>query len=373
VPIFDRYMFFQLLSLFGFFALVLVAIYWINRAVVLFDQLISDGQSALVFLEISALTLPNVIGIVLPIAAFAATVYGTNRSVSESELVVMQATGFSGFRMARPVVMFGLAVAVMMMALTHYLVPKSRLMMIERRDEISENVTAQFLKPGQFLRPSPGITLYLGNLTGSGVLKDLLLTDTGSPSRTVTYTASEALFVRGENGPKLIMLDGMVQILDRTSNRLGVTRFSDFVYDFGAMLGGAKASRRGPGELWTSELLAPTQAVIDETGASRAALLLAANARFADPFLGLGVALIGFGALLQGNYSRFGLWRQIATAVGLMVVVQGLATASIKFGTSLKLGWLLAYLAPVLAIVIGLALIGWAQRTRRPARSESPA
>ena len=70
---FDRYMLSQLMMLFGFFALVLVSVYWINRAVSLFDQLISDGQSAWVFLEFTALTLPNVIRLVLPVAAFVAT------------------------------------------------------------------------------------------------------------------------------------------------------------------------------------------------------------------------------------------------------------------------------------------------------------
>ena len=97
----------QLLALFGFFSLVLVAVYWINRAVGLFDKLIGDGQSSLVFLEFSLLTLPFVIRLVLPISAFAATVYVTNRLTSESELVVMQATGFSAFRLARPVLYFG--------------------------------------------------------------------------------------------------------------------------------------------------------------------------------------------------------------------------------------------------------------------------
>ena len=48
---FDRYMLSQFLILFSFFALFLVAIFWINRAVVLFDRLIGDGQTALVFLE----------------------------------------------------------------------------------------------------------------------------------------------------------------------------------------------------------------------------------------------------------------------------------------------------------------------------------
>ena len=51
----------QLLVMFGFFALVLVALFWINRAVVLFDRLIGDGQSTLVFLEFTALGLPKLI------------------------------------------------------------------------------------------------------------------------------------------------------------------------------------------------------------------------------------------------------------------------------------------------------------------------
>jgi len=98
---FDRYILSQLLALFGFFSLVLVAVYWINRAVMLFDQLIGEGHSLWVFLEISALTLPGVIAIVLPLSAFAGTVFVVNRLTQESELVVMQATGFSPFRLAR--------------------------------------------------------------------------------------------------------------------------------------------------------------------------------------------------------------------------------------------------------------------------------
>ena len=68
---FDRYLLSQLVALFGFFALILVAVYWVNRAVGLFDRLLGDGHSALVFLEFSLLMLPNVIRLVLPIAATA--------------------------------------------------------------------------------------------------------------------------------------------------------------------------------------------------------------------------------------------------------------------------------------------------------------
>ena len=109
----DRYMLSQFLLLFGFFALVLVALFWINRAVVLFDRLIGDGQSALVFLEFTALGLPKLITTVLPIATFAGAVYVTNRMTSESEMTVLKAAGTSPWRLARPVLVFGLCVGLM--------------------------------------------------------------------------------------------------------------------------------------------------------------------------------------------------------------------------------------------------------------------
>ena len=115
----------QLIMLCGFFGLVLVLVYSINRAVLLFDQLIADGQSAGVFIEFTALTLPAVIRLALPLAAFAAAIYVTNRMTNDSELVVVQATGYSLFRIARPVLYFGLIVALLMSLLMHFLVPRS--------------------------------------------------------------------------------------------------------------------------------------------------------------------------------------------------------------------------------------------------------
>ncbi|MDK2774846.1 MAG: LptF/LptG family permease, partial [Tabrizicola sp.] len=179
---FDRYILSQLLALFGFFALVLVAVYWVNRAVGLFDQLIGDGQSALVFLEFTILTLPNAIRLVLPVAGFAAAVYVTNRLMQESELVVMQATGFSAFRLARPVLYFGLIVMLMQAVLTNLLVPASQRVLGERSAEISRNVTARFLNAGQFMHPAAGVTLYIREISPTGELLDLFLSDERSPA-----------------------------------------------------------------------------------------------------------------------------------------------------------------------------------------------
>ena len=365
MPRFDRYLLSQLFALFGFFALVLVGVYWVNRAVGLFDQLIGDGQSALVFVEFSLLTLPNVIRLVLPVAAFVATLYAINRMMQESEMVVMQATGFSAFRMARPVLYFGLIVAAMMAVLLHVLVPASRNLMAERRAEISQNVTARYLADGQFTHPSKGITLYIREISANGELLDLFLADDRSARERTTYTAGRALFVRGEAGPKLIMLDGMAQTLARKDRRLSITRFADFTYDLGALLTGPVRRGRDAAALSTAELLWPSKAVLAETGDTAAALRFDGHLRLAEPFSATAAALIGFSALMLGSFSRFGLWRQMVMAVMLLVLLQGISTLATNLGLKRETGWMLAYVSPLLGFAMAAAMLWWAERPRR--------
>jgi lipopolysaccharide export system permease protein len=362
---FDRYILSQLLQLFGFFSLVLVAVYWVNRAVGLFDQLIGDGQSARVFLEFSILTLPNAIRLVLPISAFAATVYVVNRLMQESELVVMQATGFSAFRLARPVLYFGLVVMAMQLALTNQLVPASQRILSERSAEISENITARFLNAGQFMHPAKGVTLYIREITPSGELIDLFMADERDAKERVIHTARKAFLVRGEAAPKLVMVEGATQTLSRADNRMAVTRFSDFTLDLGSLVGGGSGAGMSLDALPTPVLLAASEATLAATGASRALLREEGHSRLAAPLLAVAAPLLGFAALMLGGFSRFGLWRQMGFAVVLLIAVQLVWTWSGSVALRSDSAWPVIYLAPVLGVGVAGLLLAWAQRPRR--------
>ncbi len=362
---FDKYLLSQLLALFGFFSLVLVAVYWVNRAVGLFDQLIGDGQSALVFLQFSLLTLPNVIRLVLPISAFVSAVYVANRLMSESELVVMQATGFSAFRLARPVLLFGVIVALMLAALTHWLVPTSRTMLELRSAEISRDASSQFLKSGMFLHPNDGVTLYIRDINARGELLDMFVSDNRDPEAPVVYTSLKGLFLKDSEGQKLLMIDGVMQTLDTVSMRLAVTRFSDFTYSIITANPATGARNRDRSELTTTELLWPTQALEAETGSSAAALRFEGHNRFSQPLLAIAGALIGFASLLLGAFSRFGLWRQVMIGTLLLLVVQTISTVAASMGGTSANGWALAYVAPITGIFIAGAELWLSQRPRR--------
>ncbi len=357
---FDRYILSQLMALFGFFSLVLVAVYWVNRALGLFDELIGDGQSALVFLEFTALTLPNVIRLVLPISAFAATVYATNRLTQESELVVMQATGFSPWRLARPVVYFGLIVTLMVAVLMNFVVPVSRTTLAARTAEIQANVTARFLREGVFLHPTPGITFYIREIAPTQELLEVFLSDARNPEQRVTYSALRAMLLRSETGPKLVMFDGVAQTLDRNTGRLAVTRYADFTYDLGALLAVQPVAGRTAEEMATWTLLDPPPDLEVELDATRGVLLQEGHSRIANPLLGLAGPLIGFATLLLGAYSRFGLWRQLLGAVVALVLLQLIDNVAANTVVKTASAWPLIYLAPVLGLGTAALMLAWA-------------
>lgn len=367
MPRIDRYILSQFLTLFGFFALVLVSVYWINRAVSLFEQLISDGQTALVVLEFTALTLPLVISIVLPIAAFAASAYGTNRLAAESELVAMQAAGVSPWRMARPVLVFGVLVAVMVALLVHSIVPMARARLADRQAEIAQNVTAQFLRAGSFQYPVRGVTLYISQIADDGRLLYFFLEDARDATEKVTYTANEALVVRTADGPRLVMMQGMVQSLRQAGGRqsLSVTRFSELAYDLLTLSGDGSARKRDLRAYSTPRLMRADPDMLEATGASPDKARAEAHERLAKPLQAPVAAILGFAMLLLGGYSRFGVWRQLIWAVVALIVVQFLGTAAEAQVARNAARWPLIYLPPLVGAGMCTAALWLAARPRR--------
>lgn len=307
--------------LFGFFSLVLVSVYWINRAVALFDTLIGSGHSTFVFLEFSVLSLPNVIRLALPLAEFAAAAYVCNRLITESEMVILQTTGYSPWRLARPFLWFGLIVAVMMSLLTNYLVPASMQQLAVRTQEISQSVTAKLLTDGTFLHPSDGVTFYIREITPEGKLEDVFLSDNREAEQTTIFTAKEAFLVRDEDASKLVMVDGMAQVLT-SDGRLSITNFQDLTYDVSALINKISPPGVRMEYMPTIELILQPEASSAATGVSLGRILEQGHGRISQAMLCVIVSLLAASTLLMGSFSRFGPGRFIIGAFFLLVLVK---------------------------------------------------
>ncbi|MGR3504174.1 LPS export ABC transporter permease LptF [Pseudaestuariivita sp.] len=354
---FDRYVLSQLLVLFGFFSLVLVSVYWVNRAVVLFDQLIADGQPLRIFAEFIALSLPPVIAQILPMATFGAAVYVTNRLASESELTVVQSTGTSPWRLARPVIVFGLIVTLMMGILSHVLVPTALKELKEREREISGSVSARLLQEGTFLHPADGVTFYIGEITTEGELRDVFLSDRRTPDRSVAYTAQQAYIFAADAGPTLVMVDGLAQVLVHETGRLSTTNFSDFSYDISGLVTQPSSPRPRLRHAATLDLIRTPEAVAEATRSDLGEVAEELHARFQQPLLCLVAALIGFATLTAGSFSRFGVWRQILLAIFFLVMIKMVESAVIEPVEQDARLWPLIYAPSVLGGVLVWALL----------------
>ena len=364
----DRYMLSQLLWLFGFFALVLVSVFWINRAVQLFDRLIGDGQTALVFLEFSALGLPRLIVTVLPIATFAAAIYVTNRLNNESELTVMMSTGTSPWRLARPVAIFGLISAVMVSVLSHILVPVATEQLSEREAEISRNITARLLTEGEFLSPARGVTFYTRAIGEDGVLQDVFLADRRDPDQRLMYTAAEAYLVRNDGGTSLIMVDGLAQRLITAENRLSTAKFQDFSFDITTLVNADDGIGPALRHMTSDKLLFAWERVAVSVGQTPGAVAEELHSRFARATFCLVTALIGFATLLVRGYSRFGVWREIIVAFLVLVALDGMRGSLSDPVLKDPRLWPILYVPSALGAAIVLGLLWTASGARAQLR-----
>ena len=359
---FDRYMLSQFMVLFGFFALILVSIFWINKAVRMFDRLVGDGQPAWVFLEFTALTLPGVIGMVLPIAAFAGAVYVTNRLSTESELTVVQATGYSPIRLIRAAVIFGIIIALIMSILSHYLIPASLAQLRQREAEVRQSITARFLEEGEFLHPAPGITFYIREITPEGELQDVFMSDRRDRENPVTYTSTLAYLVQDSGSTKLVMINGLAQTLRVDGTRLFTTHFDDFSYDISSLMSQNPTNLNKVEFALTLDLMLRPDQVMQTTNATKGEVQLTLHGRFAQALMCIVAAMIGFATLLLGSFSRFGIWWQIVTAFVLLVAVKmvegGVTGVVLKNAAT----WPLMYLPATMGFGITLVLLYIAAR-----------
>lgn len=370
---YDRYILSQLLVLFGFFSLVLISVYWINQAVDLFDSLLADGQNVRVFVEFTLLALPRIMLLVLPISAFVAALYIFNRMTTESELVVLQTAGLGPVRLLRPVLLFGLLLAALIAVSAHILTPASRTQFNERSAQVSQDLAGRFLRAGEFIHPTRGLTVFIREITEIGEFRDVFLQDRTDPRTETTYTAQRALLVEGPDGPRLVMFDGMAQGRDLISERLSIVQFDDFTYALAGLIDLGQERVRDIRELSTRTLLTADEAEAEAFGSSVLDMRFIAHDRIVKSLFALMIPVIGAAALMTGTFSRFGVWPQILMAVGLMVPLQMSWNFSGTIAQqSLSMMWI-AYLQPILAVLIAGGLVAFAARHRRRPRERQGA
>src|SRR6185436_1818088 len=101
----DRYVVRTCLGAFTLVLVSLTAVIWLTHALREIDLMTNQGQTILVFIGITGMLIPLLVLVIAPIALVIAVSYGLNKFNSDSEIVVMTASGMSPWRTFRPFLM----------------------------------------------------------------------------------------------------------------------------------------------------------------------------------------------------------------------------------------------------------------------------
>ena len=348
---------------FGFFCLILALAYWINRSLGIFNNLIGDGQSTVVFFELILLFLPQVIAIVLPIAALAATVFVINRLNAESELIILDASGMSPLSILRPFIYFSLITAITTAILSLNLVPLSRAHLDFRKEEISKDIVSRLISDGSFLHPVENMTIFVSSVNSNGEFQDIFIHDQRSNERDLTYIATRAVLVREKNQSHLVLFNGLIQTLDLKSQTLSHVGFESLAYELTQLVSAESKQLMNIDNYGIKELFTANNELLKVLKKSKTEVHFEVHDRLLKPFHCILYVLLSAVIMTIGGHSRFGVMRQIFLSVIVIAIFNVLATNGLTLLRRDSSNWFFAYL-PVL---IGFSMIcGLSTRMRRP-------
>lgn len=353
----DRHILTQILTVFSFFFLILILIFWINKAISLFNKLISEGHSSSVLLKFAFLSLPSTTAIVFPLACLGASIFVTHRLKNDSEIVILQNIGLSPWRMARPFVFFGVISTIILGIITNFVVPYASEQIYKNQIELDNSVSAKLLKDGQFIHPLEGITFYVKEIETDGTLLDILLHDRRNIDEILTYSAKQAFLARDESNTTLYMKNGLIQAINSKMQTLSTTRFESVAIDLTTAVKKTNSNMVYLSHVPTWLMLEDIEKVGILTNVTKAWVNLELHNRLHRPLFCFVGAILGFACLIVGDFTRFGLGKQIGLALVTIILIKVVESYSSQLAISNYSHWPAIYLPSSVGILISTILL----------------
>ena len=115
----ERYIFFKAGEVTLIILVALVGVVWIVQALREIDIITSNGQTITTYLTITLLVVPNLALAIIPVALMLAAINTINSLNSNSELVVVSASGCSNWTIAKPLLILALLCSLFTLSLIH--------------------------------------------------------------------------------------------------------------------------------------------------------------------------------------------------------------------------------------------------------------
>jgi lipopolysaccharide export system permease protein len=227
----DRYIFRTTLASFALVLVSLTGVIWITQALRGIDLMTSQGQTILTFLGITSLVIPALVLIISPIALMIAISHTLNKLATDSEIIVMNAAGFSPVRLFRPFVFATFVVALLVAFIAAYLAPEGLRRIKQWDAEITADVLTNVLQPGRFAQLDQNLTIRIRERQPGGLLKGIFIDDRRDPKERVSIVADHGTVVKNEGGSFLILEDGNLERFEVGKRDPALVAFGRYGFD----------------------------------------------------------------------------------------------------------------------------------------------
>ena len=348
----DRYLLRQMLGPTLLATAALTGVALLSQSLAGLDLIVNQRQSALVFLKVTLLYMPQLINMILPIAVFVAALVALNRLHTEQEIVVCFAGGMSRWRVISPAIRLACVIAFLALLLNLFVQPAAFRELRQELFAVRTDLASTLVREGEFTEPSPGLTVYAQSVDGQGRMRNLFIHQAKPNGEATTYTADQGRLAKRFGRPVLIMRNGSTQEFSKTGV-LNFLTFDEYVYDLSPLTEGSEIVHYKPSDRFPHELFFPDLAQAWERQ-NRASLLAEGHARLSTPLYTIAFMAMALAAIIGGGFSRLGYGRRIAITAALAAftrIVGFVVQAACDNDAWLNV---LQYAVPLLAL--GLAL-----------------
>lgn len=353
ISVTNIYMIRHILVALTMISVVLAVIIFLTQSLRYLELVIESGAAGSTFWMITLLALPRFFEVILPIGLAGAIIFIYHRMVTDRELTIMRASGFSPFKIARPALFVAAGLTLILWFITLWLAPVSLRTVQQKQHLLKSEVSNLMFQEGIFNRFGKDITVFIKNRASNGELRGLMIHDRRKQNKhPVTVTAQRGIILATDEGFQVRVFDGSRQDYDpktHTLNRLDFQR-----YNIDLPIAGSSSSRwREPNERTFWELLHP-----DPDNARDMENLvefrIEAHRQIISPLLCLAVTFSVLPFLLIGPYLRQGISHRIAIAVGAVIALHAVYLSAFNLARQYEIAGLIAmYVVVLLPIFIG--------------------
>lgn len=333
----------------------LVAVIWITQALREIDLITSQGQSALAFIGITGLIIPQLVMVIAPLALVIAIAHVLIRLSTDSELIVMSSAGMRPWKLFKPLLALTVLVSLLVGINSAYVAPECLRLLRRWATEVRTDLITNLVQPGNFVSIEHGLTFHIRERRPNGQLLGILLDDRRDGRERITVLAEQGEFLKNERGPFLLMENGSIQRHDLKQRDPNIVRFDRNAVDL-SQFANRMVVRYSVRERYLWQLVTPDLA--DPNFISRPSQYRAELhdrlASMAYPFAFAVLAFAFLGAPRTTRQSR--AWSLLAV-IGAVAAVRLVGFASAVIGIQIPAFLILQYVAVLVALGLGALAI----------------